>query len=425
MSTTRTRGILTAAAAIVLAASAIGGTAAAQAAGNNGQQGAAAGFRQPRRNGTRPWQTPSTASTGTPTWQQTSKLKLNFPTFHTEGIAYSQDHIFLSAVQIIEPTVKFPTPQNGFDRTPGKGIGHLFVMDKAGNLQKDIILGEGDMYHPGGIDFDGTNVWVPVAQYRPNSSAIIYRVDANTLDVHKQFEVKDHFGGIVMDKQTGHLVGNTWGSRRFAEWDLQGKQLSTWENPNYFIDYQDCQYVPNSKMLCGGITNLPQTPAAGGTGATYELGGMAMIDLKSRSVIRDVPFQQWSTAGHVATRNPFKMTADGEPPHHEGGPRQRRRRQRHRDPHLRGHRHARQVTAATKHHSECRHQPPASLNTNDWIPHASSSTTIHPEAGRGRHRRCRPGRLGTDRRTGRRRRRPRLRRRKTTAAPRRRSSTWW
>ncbi|WP_254678780.1 DUF6454 family protein [Arthrobacter sp. 24S4-2] len=167
------------------------------------------------------------------------------------------------------------------------------------------------MYHPGGIDFDGTNVWIPVAQYRPNSSAIIYRVDAATLDVHKQFEVKDHFGGIVMDKQTGHLVGNTWGSRRFAEWDLQGKQLSTSENPNYFIDYQDCQYVPSSKMLCDGITNLPQTPAAGGAGATYELGSMAMIDLKSHSVIRDVPFQQWSTAGHVATRNPFKMTADG------------------------------------------------------------------------------------------------------------------
>jgi hypothetical protein len=167
------------------------------------------------------------------------------------------------------------------------------------------------MYHPGGIDFDGTNVWVPVAQYRPDSSAIIYRVDATTLDVHKQFEVADHFGGVVMDKKTGHLVGNTWGSRRFAEWDLQGKQLSTWENPNYFIDYQDCQYVPDSKMLCGGITNLPQTPAAGGTGATYELGGMAMIDLKSRSVSRDVPFQQWSSAGHVATRNPFKMTADG------------------------------------------------------------------------------------------------------------------
>jgi hypothetical protein len=39
---------------------------------------------------------------------------------------------------------------------------------------------------------------------------------------------------------------------------------------------------------------------------------MAMIDLKTHSVLRDVPFQQFSTAGHVATRNPFKMTADGD-----------------------------------------------------------------------------------------------------------------
>ncbi|TDT78717.1 hypothetical protein DFO47_106110 [Arthrobacter sp. AG258] len=307
MSSTPTRRALTVAASLIVAACAAAGTAAAQA--DTPDNGSPA-------SGTRHETNTDLADafdsiSRTTAWQQTSKLKLNFPTYHTEGIAYSQDHIFLSAVQILEPTVKYPAPQDGYDRTPGKGIGHLFVMDKAGNLQKDIILGEGDMYHPGGIDFDGTNVWVPVAQYRPDSSAIIYRVDAETLDVHKQFEVKDHFGGIVLDKQTGHLLGNTWGSRRFAEWDLQGKELSTWENPNYFIDYQDCQYVPNAKMLCAGVTNLPQTPPAGGTAATYELGGMAMIDLKSHEVTREVPFQQWSTAGHVATRNPFKMTANG------------------------------------------------------------------------------------------------------------------
>lgn len=244
-------------------------------------------------------------------WQLTSKLKLDFPTFHTEGIAFTPDHIFLSSVEILEPTVKYPTPQGGYDRTAGKGVGHLFVMDKLGNLQKDITLGEGDMYHPGGIDFDGTNVWVPVAQYRPNSSAIVYRVDATSLAVHKQFEVKDHFGGIVLDQTTGHLVGNTWGSRRFAEWNLKGVELKTWENADFFIDYQDCQYVPSAKMLCAGVTNLPQTPSAGGTAATYELGGVALIDLRSHQVTRDIPFQKWSTGGHVATRNPFTMTADG------------------------------------------------------------------------------------------------------------------
>ena len=308
MGTSISRRLLTTGATLVLLAGVVAGTTAAQADGRSGTRGySGSGHHAPDTDLADDFN----VVTRNTDWQQTSRLKLNFPTFHTEGIAYSQDHIFLSAVQILEPTTKFPTPQGGYDRTPGKGIGHLFVMDKAGNLQKDITLGEGDMYHPGGIDFDGTNVWVPVAQYRPDSSAIIYKVDAATLDVHKQFEVKDHFGGIVFDKQTGHLVGNTWGSRRFAEWDLQGKELSTWENPNYFIDYQDCQYVPNARMLCAGVTNLPQTPAAGGTAATYELGGMAMIDLTSHAVIRDVPFQKWSTAGHVATRNPFKMTAAG------------------------------------------------------------------------------------------------------------------
>src|SRR6478672_2856776 len=303
MKTLRTRSIAKAVIAAAIAATAIGGAAVAQASQNTGNGD--------HRTADTAVADAFTAVDRNTAWQLTSRLKLDFPTFHTEGIAFTEDHIFLSSVEILEPTVKFPAPQGGYDRTPGKGIGHLFVMDKAGKLQKDIILGEGDMYHPGGIDFDGTNVWVPVAQYRPNSSAIVYRVDASTLAVHKQFEVKDHFGGIVMDKRTGHLVGNTWGSRRFAEWDLQGKQLSTWENPNYFIDYQDCQYVPDSRMLCAGVTNLPQTPTAGGTAATYELGGMAMIDLKSHEVTREVPFQQWSTAGHVATRNPFKMTADG------------------------------------------------------------------------------------------------------------------
>ncbi|XAS66982.1 DUF6454 family protein [Micrococcaceae bacterium Sec5.7] len=304
MSTTRTRSIFAAVITAAIAASAMGGTAAAQATA----QGQATADRH----------TPDTAVADgfsavdrNTDWQLAGKQKLNFPTYHTEGIAFTEDHIFLSAVQILEPTAKYPSPQGGHDRTPGKGVGHLFVMDKAGNLQKDITLGEGDMYHPGGIDFDGTSIWVPVAQYRPNSSAIIYRVDASSLDVHKQFEVPDQFGGIVMDKKTGHLVGNTWGSRRFAEWNLQGKELATWQNPDQFIDYQDCQYAANSKMLCAGVANLPQTPAAGGTSATYELGGMALIDINMHSTLHDVPFQKWSSTGHVATRNPFKMTADG------------------------------------------------------------------------------------------------------------------
>lgn len=245
-------------------------------------------------------------------WTQVGKLRLDFPTFHTEGLAITDDHIFLSSVEITEPTQKYPSPVDGYDRTPGKGVGHLFVMDRQGHLQKDIVLGEGDMYHPGGISFDGRNVWVPVAQYRPNSSAIIYRVDARSLDVHEQFRVPDHIGGIVLDETTGHLVGNSWGSRRFYDWTRRGSQTDTWLNQSHFVDYQDCQYVASAKMLCGGVTNLPQTPAAGGAGATYELGGIALLDLHTHAILHEVPFQRWSSAGHVMTRNPLKLAADGD-----------------------------------------------------------------------------------------------------------------
>ena len=211
-----------------------------------------------------------------------------------------------------EPTQKYPSPVDGYDRTAGKGVGHLFVMDRQGKLQKDLTLGEGDRYHPGGISYDGANIWVPVAQYRPNSSAIIYRVDAGSLTVHKQFEVDDHIGGIVLDETNGHLVGNNWGSRDFYEWTAEGEQIRTWANDSFFTDYQDCQYVASAKMMCGGITSLPQTPAAGGTNATYELGGVSMIDLRTHDILREVPFQKWSSAGHVMTRNPVKLAADGD-----------------------------------------------------------------------------------------------------------------
>ncbi len=244
-------------------------------------------------------------------WTLADTVHLDFPTFHTEGLAVTPDHLFLSAVEILEPTQKYPTPVDGYDRTPGKGIGHLFVMDRSGHLQKDIVLGEGDRYHPGGIDFDGRNVWVPVAEYRPDSSAIVYRVNATTLRVSRMFDVDDHIGGLVWDKEGHRLVGDTWGSRRFYEWSLDGRQLDTWTNTSYFIDYQDCQYVPASKMLCGGVTNLPQTPAAGGSTAVYELGGLALIDLHTHRTIREVPLQLWSTAQHVITRNPLKLAAQG------------------------------------------------------------------------------------------------------------------
>ena len=146
------------------------------------------------------------------------------------------------------------------------------------------------------------------AEYRPDSEAIIYRVDPVDFGVKKLFTVDDHVGGVVRDQGTGRLVGQSWGSRRFYEWTLDGRQQARWLNDSHFVDYQDCEYVDSRKTLCSGIAGLPAQPGAS-TG--YELGGFALLDLRTRRVLHEVPVQLWSTAGHVITRNPTDIDATG------------------------------------------------------------------------------------------------------------------
>jgi len=240
-------------------------------------------------------------------WTLAARIPLRFPTYHPQGFALVGDRIFLSSVEVLEAPVKYPVPQGGYDRTPGRGIGHVFVLDRSGQLLKDIRVGEGTVYHPGGIDFDGTDVWVPVAEYRPNSDAIVYRLDPRTLAVREEFRVHDHIGGIVRDRYDGSLHGVSWGSRRFYSWTARGEQLAMTLNPSHLIDYQDCDYVARRKALCTGVTGLPT--AAGGS---YELGGLALLDLADGDrIVHEVPFQKFSAAGHVATRNPVALETDG------------------------------------------------------------------------------------------------------------------
>jgi Family of unknown function (DUF6454) len=242
-------------------------------------------------------------------WQHVETIDLQFDAEHPQGMVKLGSRYFISSVEIIEPTVPCPVPCDGYDRTPGRGVGHLFVVDAGGTLVADVELGEGHMYHPGGIDYDGESLWVPVAQYRPNSSAIVYRVDPDSLAVEEVFRVSDHIGGVVRDRADGHVHGVSWGSRRLYEWTARGNQLFRGLNVSHFIDYQDCDYLAFRMMMCGGIAGLP-APA----GPQFELGGLALIDLRNREILHEVPVQRYSpVTSHVVTRNPvfLERTAAG------------------------------------------------------------------------------------------------------------------
>jgi hypothetical protein len=59
---------------------------------------------------------------------------------------------------------------------------------------------------------------VPVAEYRPNSRSIVYRVDPATMKADEVFRFPDHIGGIVRNTDDNTLHGVSWGSRRFYRW---------------------------------------------------------------------------------------------------------------------------------------------------------------------------------------------------------------
>lgn len=239
-------------------------------------------------------------------WERVQTIPLPFPTYHPQGFALVGDRVVMSAVEIVEPTTRYPQPVDGLDRTAGRGVGHVVVLDRAGALLADVTLGEGDVYHPGGIDFDGESVWIPVAEYRPDSRSIVYRMDPATLEVTEEFRVDDHVGGIVRDPGTGDLHGVSWGSRTEFHWTVKGKELDRRANPNHVLDIQDCDHAGDGRQLCSGITALP---TAGG--GSYELGGLELRDLADGAIVHQLPFPQFSTAGHVVTRNPVALEVDG------------------------------------------------------------------------------------------------------------------
>lgn len=241
-------------------------------------------------------------------WELVSSEQLDFTTFHTQGMTRVGDSFFLSSVEIIERTERFDSPQDGYDRTPGTGRGLVIRMNLDGELQETIELGEGDMYHPGGIDFDGEYVWVPVAEYRPDSESVVYRIHAETLEVTEVFRFPDHLGGIVHDVETGKLHAVSWGSRRLYSWDLDenlnvvSTEAEPVANKQHYIDYQDCQYVGGSRMLCSGLAGYPG----------FTLGGIELVDLTIDTAVFQLPVLLATEAGRPMTQNPFYVETTAE-----------------------------------------------------------------------------------------------------------------
>ena len=248
-------------------------------------------------------------------WNQVAAIQIAFNTYHPQGMVKIGDTYFVSTVDIRKQTTRYPQLQDGYDRDTGEGVGHLIKFDAKGNLITDLTLGEGSVYHPGGMDYDGKSIWVPTAEYRPNSRSILYRVDPATMKATEVLRYGDHIGGLVYNAESKTLHGVSWGSRRFYRWtfDNDGKVSNAGTPPeqlrvpnrSHYIDYQDCKYLGGQEALCSGL-NMYQPKK---DGPRFALGGFEIVDLAANQAIYQVPVELWTEGGLPMTYNPFWIEA--------------------------------------------------------------------------------------------------------------------
>ena len=83
--------------------------------------------------------------------------------------------------------------------------------------------------HPGGMQSDGTRLWIPVSESKRNSRSIIRAFQLADLEAGRQlkpsfeFAVSDHIGAVAVSTEHGLLFGANWDTEKVYVWDLKGQ----------------------------------------------------------------------------------------------------------------------------------------------------------------------------------------------------------
>jgi hypothetical protein len=156
---------------------------------------------------------------------------LESPTHHVQGIDVEDGVVWVTSV----------------DREARKG--YLARFDLASGRRLAMVeVQDGERYHPGGIQLDGDAIWVPVAEYRRDSSTWMQKRNKHTLALVAQFDVPDHIGCVAVAGDV--LWGGNWDSLRLYRWRKDGTRMDVRDNPTG-TRYQDMKWVAGALVGSG------------------------------------------------------------------------------------------------------------------------------------------------------------------------------
>ena len=208
-------------------------------------------------------------------------LALSGELFHVQGVEVDTDHIWVTSA----------------DRDNQKGYIHEFDRT-TGRFMRRLELTDGPRFHPGGISMHGNSIWVPVAELKANSSAVLVEIDKETMQIRRRISVADHLGCVAASDNT--LIAGNWNSRLLYIFDLTGVQpLRTVRSPTR-TRYQDMKLI-DGKLVAGGLL-------------TGQSGTLDWIDWHSMRLLRSLRTGATTSAGNYNLARPYTgegMTLEG------------------------------------------------------------------------------------------------------------------
>lgn len=152
---------------------------------------------------------------------------------------------------LIDGTTAYVT---SVDRESNKGFLFTYSLSDGRRL-RSIEIQLGEMYHPGGFDADDEHLYIPVAEYRPNSRTVVQKRDKETLELVSSFEVGDHIGAVAVGSDRLYMAN--WDARKIYEYTFDGKMLRARRNPTPWR-YQDMKYRYGS-LVASALAPRPAT----------------------------------------------------------------------------------------------------------------------------------------------------------------------
>ena len=82
--------------------------------------------------------------------------------------------------------------------------------------------------HPGGMQSDGTRLWIPLAESKRNGRSLIRAFRLKDIEAGRplksdfEFPVSDHIGAVAVSVKRQMLLGANWDTEKVYAWDFEG-----------------------------------------------------------------------------------------------------------------------------------------------------------------------------------------------------------